>query len=199
MNEDIQATYTERAGLMNAAAQKEIFKQIRAEWQRAQKERTKVQRIVVDYVNRYARIGSLLVQVSGHEQMGFSFWRSHLAEQLPFDFETTQRCIAIHKKIPEPVKTVEEAAKVLQATFITAGLLTLPDAGEPGRPAAKSPLAWFITEMNSTRVQLEKWFKEEPLESAPDDRLDTIIAQTLPIVSVHERAARLRMERANRS
>jgi len=187
-----ETTYIERADKMASTARVEIFREIRREWAAAQAEKSNIERILVDCVNRYSRIGGLLVEAAGHEQLGFTFWRTHLEKQLPFDFETTQRCMAIHRKIPHAVTSVEETMKVLQPTFITAGLLTMPEGGEPGSPAARPPLTWFINEMNDVRQRMDKWFADEPLEEAPVDRLDTIIARLTPIVDVHQRAMELR-------
>lgn len=140
----------------------------------------------IDLTNRARQIGLLVQSWCGHEQMNFEFWQKHRAE-LPkeISFDTIKHFVAIARRLPEKVAKLEDARRVWQTTFQSAGLLELPERTEAQKPVAVSPFVALVREVGSVRQVLADWNRDEPFESWNRETRMAVAAQIKPLADFH--------------
>ena len=140
-------------------------------------------------VNHASQLGGVLLQIAGGDQLGFSFWTSHCAEQLPFKLETAQELISVHKKIPEEITSFEQIWPVWKQVNLAMGTLQIANRADEQPASNVSQLTALSHSMNRSYLLFEKWTQAEPLVSWPKDRLETVMVETKQIHDLHEQVA----------
>ncbi len=156
-----ELTYTERADLADKRADRERINRINDRYKGFQAAGKSVGSNLIDAVNLAREIGLELQGISGTEQVSFSFFTTHCAKDLPFDYETVRQFIAITRKIKEPVKTVEEAVPVLQHVCLAQGLLKLPEHRDgPQQSHDTQPVVFVFHTLGTAWERIENRIKD---------------------------------------
>jgi len=189
--EKIQPDYNERTAQVQKKAQAALFKQARGLWKQLESAKDSMEKTTILAVNTASQLGAVMLQICGGDQLGFPFWTSHCAKQLPFNLDTAQEMISVHKKVPTPITTMEQAFVVLKQLNLGLGLLKLPERTEDQNPSGQSPLTAVTHAFQQGYNVFQKWIEKEPLADWDRSRLETIFAETKQVHDLHEQVAKL--------
>jgi len=154
-------TYTERADVADKRADRERIERIDDTYRKFQVAGKSVGYNLIASANLAREIGLELQGIAGAEQMGFGFYTSHCAKDLPFDYEAVKQFISIARKVKEPVKTVEEAVPVLQQVLLRQGLIEMPCAREgPQNAHDTAPVTFVFHTLGTAWERIENRLKE---------------------------------------
>jgi len=173
-------TYTERADVADKRADRGRIERIAQAYREFQTCGKRIGSGIVDSVNLAREIGLELQGIVGAEQMGFGFYTSHCAKDLPFGFDAVKQFISIARKMIAPAKTVEDVTPVMQQVFFAAELLKLPEPHEGQQQShAEPPVPFAFNMFGKAWIELEKRVVIEELDDQSREGmrgvLDTVI------------------------
>ncbi len=173
-------TYTELADLSDKRADKERIERIKKAFKEFNESGQLIGESMIAAVNLSREMGLELQGIAGAEQMGFGFFTSHCAKDLPFGFEQVQRFISIARKMPEPAETPEDCVGVMQQVFFASELLKLPEPRtEQQKSHAEPPVPFTFNLFAKTWVEFEKRVKLEDLDAASREGLKAILDRNI--------------------
>lgn len=181
--------YTERAALSDRKAQAARFKQAKQLWRTVQHGKDSMCAAAVAIVNTASQLGGVLLQISGGDQLGFSFWNAECEKQLPFNLTVAQELISVHKKIPEPITEFSQIWPVWKQVNLALGTLQIPERAGEQMASNISPLTALSHSLNHSFMLFEKWTLAKPLTDWDASTLETIVVETKQIHDLHETAA----------
>ena len=187
----IQPDYNERTAQVQKQAQAALFKQARGLWKQLESAKDSMEQATIKAVNTASQLGAVMLQICGGDQLGFPFWTSHCAKQLPFNLDTAQELISVHKKVPVAITTMEQAFVVLKQLNLGLGLLKLPERTEDQNPSGNSPLNAVTHAFQQGYNFFKKWVEKEPIDTWDRSRLETIYAETKQVHDLHEQVEKL--------
>jgi hypothetical protein len=136
--------------------------------------------------NEARKIGLLVQAWTGHEQISFDFFNRHKAE-LPkqVSYQSLKTFVAIANKLPGAVKRLDDARKVWQATFESAGLLELPERSVPQKRADMTHYMELVNRLGNVRNVIADWLRDEPAETWNAETRKAVAAQIKPLADFY--------------
>jgi len=185
-------TYEERAGAMNRKAMEAEIKGILKEYEAAESDVTAMKSVSIKAANRCRKVGIMLQALCQHEQISFDFWQKHCGQlEKRFDFNNAKVFIAIARKYPEPIKSIEEAAPVTQLLYMAVDLLQLPERSEAQNPVSVSAFQKFLGEITIVRKDWEKAVRQNPPETWSEALRTSFMKDTQWLVDERARIEKL--------
>ena len=156
-------TYSERSAIADHQADTERFRRIKQLFEKFGQGSQTIEKSTIAAVNIARDIGLELQGIAGSEQLGFSFFKTHCEDSLPFNFETAQRFVAVARKSPEKVTTMVEAAPVIQQVLFAANLLELPDKrDQPQISHDSTPVTFVFHTLGTAWERIENKMRDLP-------------------------------------
>lgn len=187
--------YEDRAAQMTREAIAAEFIALSKEYEKAKEATEDMRKDTIRAANTCRAVGIRLQALCQHEQISFEFWQRHkCGDHLPFDFNAAKGFIALARKLPRIVKTIEEAAPFAQMVFQTTGLLEMPTRDEQQRAQQFSVFQKFLAQVTVVMQPLRKLLREVPMEDWKPAQLDSFLSETEPLNIERERAMKLRGE-----
>jgi hypothetical protein len=199
------ASYAERTAPDKLAAQKQNIadfvadvKSGRACFAQALELREQMNAAGIKGINHIYRAGKAWQRAADKNQYDFYFYDFADTLVKPEDREFLTRAVvklALHlaNTLPGEIKTVEQAAPLVQKCFIALGF-ELPGVRqiETAHPPA-NVFSELVGEFKSIDATWRKLDKECPIERWTTDQLDTALREARPVVERYERIKRLRL------
>lgn len=184
-------TYEERAGIMKRKAEVVEIKTINTALSEFETGCGDMAKVTVHTVNTSRKIGLHLMTMCGHEQISFEFWRAHCEGKIKCTFEQAKSHVAVAHKLPEPAKTIQEAAKVIQTCWLAANLIEMPVREESQRALNISFLQKALAGITTVRATFEKAWREVPIEKMKPSQLSEFLKDTQWLEDARDKAQRL--------
>lgn len=154
--------------------------------------KTGIESSMVALVNALREQGLLLQEITGHQAIAerdAEVWE-RVQGELPFDLIAAKKRMALARKLPEPVKTFEDARVVYRSVCEQVELLRVTEGeGNPGKVQDQ-----FTHCLNTFSLLKQKWQKvlvAYPLEQSSPQRMKTFLADTEWIVEARAAAQRM--------
>lgn len=143
--------------------------------------------------NLCREIGLHLQTACNHEQINLDFWKNNDCEnQLGFSFEEAGKFIALTRKMPDKVKTIEQCAPFLQLIFNTGGMLELPERSEQQNSISAGPFQSFLYKFTIVRQNFLKVENTLPMKHWSAGMADSFLKDTQWIEEKREAAKKLK-------
>jgi hypothetical protein len=142
--------------------------------------------------NKSREIGIHLKTVCGHDQLPFEFWRANLEGKIDCDFEQAKRHVATANRMPQPAKTIEEAAPFIQVLFFASNLLEAPVREESQSALSTNQVQVFLDKVNIIRQSFEKAERATPMDKWKPSVIDTFLADTGWLSTLRDKAMKIR-------
>jgi hypothetical protein len=174
--------------MKNTTALQKSFKQQIARWyEKFESQGKDLAGGLVEHFNTARRIGILIQEWSGHEQITFTFFNAHQKE-LPFSFDVAKHFVFLANRLDKPAKKLEDIPpRLWQMDFQAAGLLTLPDSVPHDRATALPIYVQFTKCLGDAKERFWKWTADEPVESRPADVKLDVKTELKPFVDLYAR------------
>ena len=189
-------TYQERAGKLQKKAAGAEYQKITAVHNRFEVATKGIERNAILAANSARELGIHLQALAGREiisdRQGRFLWEEKFAAHLPFSYESACMFVAISRKMPEPVRTIEEAVQFVQQALIADNLLQLPERGEQQSRSAIGIMEKFLMQITLVRQPFSKALKERPMETWDVEALDKFLSETEWVDVERKRAEELR-------
>ena len=152
------------------------FVAIAADYEIAKKCAAKMESSCIASANACRSVGIRLQTLCGHEQISFEFWvKNNCADKLPFGFEAAKQFVSIARKLPDEVKTIEEAAPFTQLYFFALNLLEAPARDEQQKAISVSVIQKFIGQLTTIRQLYSKSIRQCPVHQWSDTLIDDVL------------------------
>ncbi len=140
----------------------------------------------IEITNDARRIGLMVQEWTGTDQITFGFFQAHKAA-LPkkVTFEMLKTFSSIATRLTDAVSTLDDVRRVWQPTFQTAGLLQIPER-QPQSVSQTTPFIDLVNRIGAVRLALAQWTRDEPLEDWEQDRRANVKEQMKPLVEFYE-------------
>lgn len=132
----------------------------------------------VNAVNKSREIGLHLIALSGHEQLSLEFWQKHCEGNVGCSFDQAKKHVALAHKMPQPAKTLDEAAPHIQGLFFAADLIESPVRTESQHALGINLFQKFLHEVTTIRQTFDKSLREHPMVNWKAKELDSFLADT---------------------
>jgi hypothetical protein len=150
---------------------------------------------IITAANKFRAVGIRLQSACNHELVNLDFWNNNNCEaQLGFDFQTAKQCMAIARRLPKVVKSLDDAAPFVQLLFQAGDLLHLERRSEPQNRVTVSVMQKFLNEVTIIRRDFEKVERQIPMNDWSQTMLRSFVSDTKWIADKREMAVGL-MER----
>lgn len=144
--------------------------------------------------NKSREIGLHLITLCGHEQVSFEFWRTHCEGKVKCSFDQAKRHVSTAHKMPEPAKTIEDAAPFVQSLLFAAHLLEEPHREESQKALTISLVQKSFAAITVVRQLFEKTWRETPIEKMKASQLDDFLSTTEWLSVARDKAMKIRGE-----
>jgi hypothetical protein len=191
----VKTTYLERVGSMNREAAVVEVETINKSLEQFGKLCHTMEKTTIDAANKSREIGIHLQTMCGHDQLPFSFWKSHCEGKIDCTFEQAKNHISIAKKMPNPVETIAEAAALFQTLMFAGNLLESPERDAVQQRSTVSIVERFFKEVTIIRGDFKKALKERPMEDWEPKALDSFLSETEWLSIERDRAEKLRQSK----
>lgn len=152
------------------------FVAIAADYEVAKKAAAKMESSCIASANACRAVGIRLQTLCGHEQISFEFWVKYsCAEKLPFGFDAAKMFISIARKLPDEVKSIEEAAPFTQLYFFALNLLEAPAREEQQKAISVSVIQKFIGQLTTIRQLYSKSIRQCPVNQWSDSLINDVL------------------------
>ena len=117
---------------------------------------------------------------------GIEFARKQILPHMPegITIEHLRLCVHLAKRLPEPVRTIEEVRGIkreAQTMFTLFGIADAPSREKPQTPHQRNLFASAINRICVLRKDLEALAEEAPVETWADVELDSFIESADPV------------------
>lgn len=185
-------TYEERSVQKFKQALAAEFKHIREKKTELKGSLVKMKDSTIASANLCREIGLHFQTACNHQHINLEFWKNNDCErQTGFTFIEANGFIALSKKMPNKVKTIQEAAPLMQMILITAGLLEFPQRDEQQNSVSVGPFQKFLKEITIVRQDYGKAERQLPMNEWGKLMLQSFLTEIQWIIEKGEMAKKL--------
>ena len=171
--------YVDRAAAMNKKTGAKEIDEILKAYESVEAETDVMKSSSVKAANGCRKVGILLQTLCGHEQISFQFWQNNCAKlAAKFDYDNAKIFIAIARRMPDPAKTIADAAPVTQLIFQSVGLLELAERTEEHNAAPVGVFQRFLSNVTVIRQLWKKALREKPVTEWGEMERESFLNET---------------------
>lgn len=143
----------------------------------------------VGLINAMRGQGIALQEICRHDQITFKFLQP-IQERLPFNFDSARDLVALARKLPQEVTTIEEARQVIRSVLEEAELLKVEEGGGT-EGLATDKATKFLATIQCVKQDWQKVERVAPMDKWSPARLHDFMDATLWLQETRERAKKI--------